>query len=536
MIRNETVANLVSQLVRTVDAEVDVILDGSTSATFSDDDKIKSIKIERFGEESKFFGFGIMQKANVHLIDPDRELDFNTSNSMKIRFAGVQNAPELFISEIHRDETTNELSITAYDKIKNSSEVKITELDVYGVEGGYTVMELAESCARKLGLKGVRLLQMTDESFQTAFPNGANVGGQESIRDMLDDISEVTCSIYFLTPDNYLAFKRLNNLVVPDLYVDTEKYYTFDSSTNRRLAKIYHCTELGDDIFAETEASGSTQYVRYNTLWSSLTGEEIGALLNDAIAVVGGLTIGQFTLEKWRGSPLLEPCDKIRIHGKGLTYMDTYLLDDTITYDNTGYHQTTKWNYTDNFIETAENSSLLGDVLNQTFARVDKVNQTIDLVASTAEANSSEIAALQINTRSISASVEEVQKNVEGAIEGIEGDIDTITKRVEQTMTAEAVTTTIKTILEQDGVTKVITTSSRFDEDGLTIFKSGSELETTMSHDGLVINRDDMEVLRVDNRGVNAANLHATTYLIVGLNSRFEDYDNNTRTGCFWIS
>lgn len=534
MIRNETVANLVSQLVREVDAEVDVIVDGAISATFSDDDKIKSIKIERFGEESKFFGFGIMQKANVHLIDINRELDFDTSHSMKIRFCGIQNAPEFTISEIHRDETTNELSITAYDKIKDATEVYVTDLDVYGVEGGYTVMELAESCARLIGLDGVRVLQMDAGVFDTSYLNGANVGGKESVRDILDDISEVTCTIYFISPDNYLVFKQLNNLIVPDFYVDDEKYYTFDSSANKRLAKIYHCTELGDDIFAETEASGSTQYVRYNTLWSSLSGEEIGALLNDAIAAVGGLTIGQFTLEKWRGSPLLEPCDKIRIHGDGLTYIDTYLLDDTIIYDGT-YHQTSKWNYTDNFIETAENSSLLGDVLNETFAKVDKVNQQIDIVASTANANSEAIGSLQINTESINMSVQDVQKNVESSIEGIEGTIDTLTKRVDQTMTAEAVTTTVKTILEQDGVSKVTTTTGTFDENGLTIAKDGSDLTTTMSHDGMVIERDDMEVLVVNSQGVNAANLHATTFLLVGSNSRFEDYDNNTRTACFWV-
>lgn len=42
-------------------------------------------------------------------------------------------------------------------------------------------------------------------------------------------------------------------------------------------------------------------------------------------------------------------------------------------------------------------------------------------------------------------------------------------------------------------------------------------------------------VLTANNTGVDAKNLHATTYLIVGVNSRFEDYDDNSRTGCFWI-
>lgn len=42
----------------------------------------------------------------------------------------------------------------------------------------------------------------------------------------------------------------------------------------------------------------------------------------------------------------------------------------------------------------------------------------------------------------------------------------------------------------------------------------------------------------VDDTGVSAENLHATTWLIVGENSRFEDYTDASgekRTGCFWI-
>ena len=45
------------------------------------------------------------------------------------------------------------------------------------------------------------------------------------------------------------------------------------------------------------------------------------------------------------------------------------------------------------------------------------------------------------------------------------------------------------------------------------------------------------DVLTADNQGVLARNLHATTYLIVGNRSRFENYDKdgNKYTGCFWI-
>ena len=60
-------------------------------------------------------------------------------------------------------------------------------------------------------------------------------------------------------------------------------------------------------------------------------------------------------------------------------------------------------------------------------------------------------------------------------------------------------------------------------------------MTTQITEDGMIVSRSSGEVLTADNKGVKAENLHATTYLIVGVNSRFENYDNGSRTGCFWI-
>ena len=51
------------------------------------------------------------------------------------------------------------------------------------------------------------------------------------------------------------------------------------------------------------------------------------------------------------------------------------------------------------------------------------------------------------------------------------------------------------------------------------------------------LTKNDDEVLVADHDGVKAEDLHATTYLIIGKNSRFEDYKSGLqqRTGCFWI-
>lgn len=56
----------------------------------------------------------------------------------------------------------------------------------------------------------------------------------------------------------------------------------------------------------------------------------------------------------------------------------------------------------------------------------------------------------------------------------------------------------------------------------------------SIDEDGMSIMKNSEEVLTADNTGVNAINLTAHQYLIIGKNSRFEDYQNK-RTACFWI-
>ena len=91
-------------------------------------------------------------------------------------------------------------------------------------------------------------------------------------------------------------------------------------------------------------------------------------------------------------------------------------------------------------------------------------------------------------------------------------------------------------IEKQVGSVDAVTTKTgyTFDGDGLTVAKSGSEMSTSVSEDGMVVKRNDESVLTANSQGVDAENLHATTYLIVGANSRFEDY-GDSRTGCFYI-
>ena len=92
--------------------------------------------------------------------------------------------------------------------------------------------------------------------------------------------------------------------------------------------------------------------------------------------------------------------------------------------------------------------------------------------------------------------------------------------------------------IKQDGVEQVVTTTGfRLDSDGLNISKSGEEMSNLLDNTGMYVKRSGEDILVANNKGVEATNLHAKTYLIIGSGngrSRIEDYGTN-RTGVFWI-
>lgn len=140
---------------------------------------------------------------------------------------------------------------------------------------------------------------------------------------------------------------------------------------------------------------------------------------------------------------------------------------------------------------------------------------------------------LALTAEGITASVQEMQKTTSDALGSINNNIETLSKQVQATMTAESVKMEIQSAID-NGVSKVTTsTGFVFDETGLTVEKSNSEMKTQITEDGMKVFKNGSEVLVANNKGVQAKDLHAETYLIVGKNSRFEDKGN--RTCCFWI-
>lgn len=147
------------------------------------------------------------------------------------------------------------------------------------------------------------------------------------------------------------------------------------------------------------------------------------------------------------------------------------------------------------------------------------------------------VTSLQLGADSISASVKSLEETMTRTTDGLTNDISIIQEQVNLAMTSEDVKIEIQNQLI-NGTNKVSTTTGyTFDEDGLNISKSDSEMKTQITEDGMKIYKNDDIMLTANNQGVDAKNLHATTYLIIGGNSRMEDFIENgsKRTAVFWI-
>lgn len=516
--------------VRHNTGKVELYKGSASPVTFAHNGDLQEVEIQRTADTNRFFGAVICQRLHVKL----RQLTSNIPATGDKMVAYIGNAeqqigfPSFTITEVNKDEKTGGLSITAYDVLNKAGEYTVNDLEL---TAPYDLGDVADAIGTKLGVS-VQYLNCEDDLFSLSFDEGANFEGTENLREVLTALCEVTQTIAYIDSTNKLTFKAIRPSDSSVLTIRRNDYINLKSKTNRRLVGICSATELGDNVESVLQVSGTTQIIRDNPFWELR--EDVGTLVEEALERVGNLTINQFELD-WRGNPALELGDKITLNLKNGTTASSYVLDDTITF-NGSLKEKIQYNYTEDE-QTTANPSTLGQALNKTYARVDKANKHIELLASDETNTQTAVSALQITTDGIQQSVSNVEGSLNDAnatLQQINGNLNTLEQSVNTKMSATQVDIAIAEALN-NGVSKVVTeTGFSFDKDGLTISKTGSEMETNIDEDGMSVMRNGTEVLTADNTGVNAINLTARQYLIIGTRSRFEDYGTD-RTACFWI-
>ena len=371
------------------------------------DKQIYNWKIERNAEDSKFFGTGVCQKMTLETIMTNFSSQVRTINPVSGVSGFTFSTPLFYITEVIQDEVANKITYTGYDGLYFATLHKIKEANLPST---CTIKELAEKAVALIPeLSGV------DTSSLNLPFTSANLSGEETCREIFDDIAEATQTNYYVNSENILCFKRMNTIVS----VNVPKTAYFEATTGAAyvLKTIMSVTELGDN--ASATATGSpdvsgievTQYVRENCFYTQLKDTQLKNALQYAINNVGNSYLYEYSI-KWRGITATEPFDIISFANRDGVYVETVLFNDTISY-NGGLIEQSSWSYKAQ--DETEESSGIGERINNTFARVNKVDNTVKIHAGLINNLQEEYAELNVTVDGINT---KVQKN--------SGDISTL--------------------------------------------------------------------------------------------------------------
>lgn len=543
----ENSEKLLAQLAssaRKITAKVELYKGSTLAATYAGSDELQSILVERSGDQTKLIGFGVGQKATVKILDKNREKLIDSSYSFKIYFGTeeedsyITSLPTFYVAEVSRDETTNAITLIGNDLLEKMKAHKMTELNTDNYEEMNNLNTTYNNIISFFNLP-YGGLNVGDEYWEDEllYQNGNIFGEEATFRDVLDDIAELAYSIYYMDKDNAIRFTQK---YYDEYTIDKSQYFELKAKDEIKIATVVSVNDLGDNlVVADENKVGETEYFRSNAFIEAIDysrDEELGVSSTESLILALERVIARTPAKnpielKWRGNPLVEIGDILVIETKDGGYVRCPLINDTIEY-NGGFSQRTSWEYekatTEEVIDS--NPSSLGEALTQTFAKVNKADKEIQLLTSSVNNNEAQMAQLKLTTSEISASV----SNTKQSVENMEESVSNLQQSVEAKLSADEVNIIINEAFE-NGVEKVSTsTGFKFDKNGLNITKENSDISTLIDEDGMDISKGSEKVLVADNQGVEAINLTAKQYLIIGDFSRFENYGEN-RTGCFWI-
>ena len=547
-------SNINASSVNRVNAKVELYSGSTLVETCTCNDRLQDFTVERVGQNNKFFGFGIFHKVTINLIDLERNLTVTEANTFKIKIGYgdqfVQPYPTFYTNKVTRDETTNTITVVAYCKLAT----KASTHTVNEIVAPYTIREFTSAAAALLGIESVEFqgINAAETCLDTYYEKGGNFEGTEGLSEALDQIAEVTQTIYFLNHEDKLIFKRLDRDGLPALTISKNDYYDLETGEIRRLSTIVDTNELGNST-SVGNVTGVIQYVRDNPFWELR--DDIQVLLTNAYAAIGGISAAPFHCT-WDGNFLLEIGDKIALSAEDNSTITSFILNDTIYYDST-LEETTQFIHTGEE-ETASNPVSLGERLKQTYAKVDKQNKQIELVASEAAENKNNIASLSITVDGIDLSVKELNtktETIETNLSTLNTDLTTLSGTVatnttgigELKVTTESINasvssleTTTTNLATKDGeleesITTNATAIGELQVSTESISASVGELQTTTDNltGEVTTNKENIAALQITTDGISTSVSsleESTNSKLDGLNKGFESLTQEVST------
>lgn len=534
--------SVLSENFRQVDARVEIYADSTLVETYSNKDYLKSFSISYSGDSSKMWGYGICQKLDLKLVGQQNMFSWITYGHSFVIYISVNGsafkriAPTFYLDNRSRNTDDFEISLTAYDKLYVFNDYTLNNVPV---EAPNTIRQYVNGVSNYMGMGDCIAVQA---EFGLTNPGGAKFEGREPLRKVMDEAAEVTGTIYYISNDDVVTFKRLDTASV-EYDITRNDYFSLDSGDMRVLTSIIYTKGDGDELGVHLEEAGSKMYIEKNAFWEERPDSEILGYLQGLQNIFGRFQIHQFSTNTV-GMPNITIGDRLKIATRTGDYLYSYLLNSTISYDG-AFRQSMQWEsggdarYTASTlgeqITTALNKAVSAESqISGVVDEMGEVSTTVGVVETEVYNHTKSITDLQVNNNDINKSIQSMNQSNQDMADTLNADMAELNNKVNNSVSAEQMQNYVDAQLSE-GTNKVVThTGYIFDDTGLTINKTNSELTTTITEDGMQVKKNNQTVLVANNAGVDAQNLHATTYLIIGLNSRFEDFNSN-RTGCFYI-
>ena len=459
--------------------------------------KCLDVEIDRelLEETSAIVGLAIAGKAVVGV---SQVTDDNTIRSARFGVKTIADEDYSYveygtylIKEIEKDEESQTISLECYDYMIQSMIAYDLSLDY---SQGITVKQYLDAICDRLGWKkGYTTFYNCDvlvdeEKYDTS----------DTFRDALDDIAEVAGGMLGFVGDALTVIYPTNSGEVID--EENLKSLTMGKKFGPINSVVLARTPQEDNIYKQDvdsiSANGLTEIrIENNQIIDTHREDFMDGICEALFGLsfelyklesfgIGYLNFGEFFAIKTADGvehKTLMLCDDLQIT-QGVTEESKLVEPEITATDYTAASETDK-------------------TLKKTILRVDKQDNKITALVSRTET--------------------------------LEGGIAEVTKKTELLMDSDSVDIKISQAIE--GIDSFETsTGYTFDENGLNIHKEGEEMHNTLDNKGMYVRRGSTNVLVADNDGVNAINLTARQYLIIGNNARFEDY-SGSRTACFYI-
>lgn len=337
------------------------------------------------------------------------------------------------------------------------------------------------------------------------------------IRWLDDEVSETFTKDDYDSLEKNNVYSSINSLIIRDSAVSGENVVRQDEESISQIGENQFIIE--DNYFLYTE--------------------ELRNLAIDAIwEKIKGFTYVDCKVTTSLGRPYLKVGQKISIEDDNGNFFETYILKHQFTYDGTFYSIIESPALTKEE-EQRKNSTDIKTRFRNTEISVDKINGKIVSIVEEQNDTTSKVNQTIVDLDGTKSTISNITTKINNDYYNKE-QIDNINISTEQTVeqikkTIETNTTATNlqiTFLQEqlsNGVTKVITeTGYKFDKDGLSISKSGEAMRSLLDNDGLVVFRDNVEMLTVRSNGVETENLKVRTYFTIGQYTRVEDYKNGT--------